>query len=148
MLIPSFPVLAASEEPEAKNLTSGYSSTLSSVLSSASSGDTVQLLRNVSTSKTVTVSKAITLNGNGYSINYTGSGTALSVNAAVTLSDISVIAVSGNGCDLAANASLTMNNAEIEAGLSYAITINGENAAVTVNSGGLKAPTYIRREKR
>lgn len=130
-------------EAEAENIDTGYSSTLSAVLRRANAGDTVRLLGDVSTSSTLSISKAITLDGKGFSVNYSGASAALSVTADVILSDISVYAEQGNGCDLAANASLTMNNAKIEAGLSYAVTVKGENAAVTVNSGGLKAPFYL-----
>ena len=137
------PSAVAVEAAEAENLNSGYSSTLMNVLRRASHGDSIRLLGNLSISSTLTVSKSLTLDGNGYKVSYSGIDKAFSIGADTEMKNLTVSALQGNGIDVSAGAALTLTGTKVEVGDRYAISLVGNSAKVTVNSGGLKAPLYL-----
>ena len=117
----------------------GYSysfQTLEAAIAKAEAGETVTLLRNVTVAQPVAINKAITLDGNGKAINYTGSNRAIEVaNIAdadidVTIKNLTInntASYTERGINYNENGTLTLEN----------VTVNGEHTTYAINLPGM-----------
>ena len=124
----------AAETDVAKIGETGYA-TLAEAVAAAKDGDTVTLLADVTTASTITIDKAITLDGNGKTITYTGSDRAIEMANSLGAAEITIKNLTVNcsasycqrGINYNATGKLTLDN----------VTVKGTNVTYAVNVPGM-----------
>ena len=127
-----------------------YYATFKAAYDAAQNGDTITLLDDVTTSETITITKSITLDGNGKTITYTGSNRAIDVpnNATakvnVTIKDLAVAftGYSERGINYNDDGTLALENVIVNAegkSVTYALNLPGssDKATVVINNSAL-----------
>ena len=110
--------------------------TIKAAIEHAQAGQTVKLVRNVTVDQPVAINKAITLDGNGKALTYTGSNRAITVeNIAdadidVTIKNLTInntASYTERGINYNENGTLTLEN----------VTVNGEHTTYAINLPGM-----------
>ena len=121
----------------------GYTS-LANAVAEALAGQTVTLLQNVELSEILTLDKAITLEGNGYTLSSTA-GRAINVDAiaTVTINDLEVVGLTGcqRGINIINKASnVVLNNVTISGVSHYAVHVatSAKGVKVSINNSNLE----------
>lgn len=116
--------------------------TIQAAVDAASDGDTVELLENIDTSAQITITKPLTLDGNGFTLNPLFAKTSNSNNAAigihsthdVTIQDLTVNGSGGtslHGINTYLSTDITLSNVTIMSANNAALIVNGSTVEAT-----------------
>ncbi len=123
----------------------GYE-TLQAAVAAADDGDKVTLLTDVETSSKVNVTKSITIDGADYTLTYTGTDRAITVeNTAagvnLTVENLTVVAAKAQrGINYNTTGSLTLENVTVDSKATYAVNFpsSADGAVVTITGCDIK----------
>ena len=147
-------VALAAYEPIITNESTGDDDykNLEEALAEAKAGHTIKLLKDIKTSSKITITKGITLDGNGHTLKYTGSDRAIDMpngdydaganGDVITIKNLNV-ECSASYCQRginynASSGKLTLDNVTVKGdNITYAINMPGsaDNCEVTINGG-------------
>ena len=146
-------VALAAYEPIITNESTGDDDykNLEEALAEAKAGHTIKLLKDIKTSSTITITKGITLDGNGHTLKYTGSDRAIDMppgaddagadGDVITIKNLNVKCSASScqrGINYNASGKLTLDNVTVKGdNITYAINMPGsaDNCVVTINGG-------------
>ena len=114
----------------------------------AKAGDTITLIRDVTTSETINITKDVTIDGNGHTLTYTGSDRAITVEASanganLTLKNLTVDCTASycqRGINYNTTGELTLENVTVKGtNVTYALNLPGssDNCVVEITDSSL-----------
>ena len=121
--------------------------TVAQAISAASSGDTVQLLKNITVSAPIAVNKNITVDGGGHTVTNSGSKTAaFSVTGSACIKNVTINSTAGSGIYVSASSVLTVEDSTINA-VGNADNTNpihpSAGATINIKNTNMKGSHYI-----
>ena len=155
--IPSYSTDANGDIVLADQVTIGYVAktdkygykTLAEAIAAANAGDTITLIRDITTAVTIKIEKSITINGNGKTLTYTGSDRAIDVpnnadaTVNVTIKNLTVDCTASycqRGINYNDDGALTLEGVTVKGtNVTYALNLPGssDNATVVINDSAL-----------